>query len=43
MYCEASQEAWFSGLLRAATEFRFTGKGELIIDLGADGGSITIR
>jgi heat shock protein HslJ len=43
MYCEGSQEAWFSGLLRAATGFGFTGKGELIINLGAGGGSMTFR
>jgi heat shock protein HslJ len=43
MHCEGSQEAWFSELLRAAKGFRFTGKGELIIELGAGGGSLVFR
>jgi heat shock protein HslJ len=43
MHCDGSQEAWFSGLLGAATGFGFTGKGELVIDLGAGGGSMTFR
>jgi len=43
MHCEGSQEAWFSALLRTATGFRFTGKGELIIELGAGGGSLVFR
>jgi heat shock protein HslJ len=43
MHCEGSQEAWFSGVLGAATGFGFTGKGELVISLGAGGGSMTFR
>ena len=43
VYCEGSQEARFSGLLRTAAAFGFTGKGELVINLGAGGGSMTFR
>jgi hypothetical protein len=42
-HCEGSQAAWFPGLLRTATGFGFTGKGELVINLGAGGGSMTFR
>lgn len=42
-YCEGSQEAWFSGLLTAATGYHFTGKGELVITLDAGRGYLTFR
>jgi len=43
MYCEGSQEAWFSELLTTATGYRFTGKGELVITLDAGRGYMTFR
>jgi len=43
MYCEGSQEAWFSELLTTATGYRFTGKGELVITLDTGRGYMTFR
>lgn len=43
MYCESSQEGDFMNLLRDATSFHFTSRGELILDLKFDSGSVTFR
>jgi Heat shock protein len=43
MYCEGSQEADFSTLLMQAQEYHFTSKGELIIDLKLDSGSVVFK
>ncbi|MEK9177100.1 MAG: META domain-containing protein [Patescibacteria group bacterium] len=42
MYCEGSQEGDFAALLQSAESFRFTSRGELILEL-ADGGSMIFR
>jgi heat shock protein HslJ len=43
MYCAASQEGEFSDLLSNAASYRFTSRGELILSLEPDGGSVTFR
>lgn len=43
MYCEGSQETEFAGFLTNASVYRFTSKGELILDLKFDSGSVTFR
>lgn len=42
MYCEGSQEADFAQLLGETSKYRFTSKGELILDLKA-GGNVVLR
>lgn len=43
MYCEGSQESDFTKLLGDASGYTFTSKGELILDLKLDSGSVTFR
>ena len=43
MYCEGSQEAEFADVLGRTASYRFTSRGELILDLELDGGSVTFR
>jgi heat shock protein HslJ len=43
MYCEGSQETDFHNLLRDSSGYHFTSKGELILDLKFDSGSVTFR
>lgn len=43
MACENSQEAVFSGFLTNASGYHFTSKGELILDLKFDSGSVIFR
>ncbi len=43
MYCEGSQEAEFSRLLSEASSYHFTNKGELILDLKSDRGTVLFR
>jgi heat shock protein HslJ len=43
MFCEGSQEAEFSALLEGAETYRFTSKGELILELTLGSGSATFR
>lgn len=43
MYCEGAQEEVFTALLSDVTEYHFTGKGELILGLKSDGGTVTLR
>ena len=43
MYCEGSQEAEFSRMLGDAAMYHFTSRGELILDLKFDSGSVTFR
>ena len=43
MYCEGSQETIFSELIRDTSGYHFTSKGELILDLKFDSGSVTFR
>lgn len=43
MYCEGSQEGIFTTYLQDATTFTFTSKGELILDLKYDSGSVIFR
>src|SRR3989344_1350449 len=43
MYCEGSQEADFTKLLENASGYHFTSRGELILDLKFDSGSVVFR
>ncbi len=43
MYCEASQESEFVTLLSNTTGYHFTSRGELILDLKFDSGSVVFR
>lgn len=43
MYCEGSEEGDFAKLLTDTQSYQFTAKGELILDLKFDSGSVTFR
>jgi heat shock protein HslJ len=43
MFCDGSQEGEFSAMLSAVTNYRFTSKGELILDLKAGEGTVILR
>jgi len=43
MYCEGSQEAEFARLLTDSARYHFTPKGELVLDLKFDSGSVIFR
>jgi len=43
MYCEGSEEGDFTKLLTDTQSYQFTSKGELILDLKFDSGSVTFR
>ncbi len=43
MYCEGSQETEFMNLLRDIQTFHFTSKGELVLDLKYDSGTVVFR
>ena len=43
MYCEGSQESEFVSLLEDTQSYRFTSRGELILDLKFDSGSVVFR
>ncbi|MBI5134073.1 MAG: META domain-containing protein [Candidatus Taylorbacteria bacterium] len=43
MYCEGSQESEFSALIRDVEGYSFTSKGELVLDLKFDSGSVIFR
>jgi len=43
MYCEGSQESEFVKLLNNASSYHFTSRGELILDLKFDSGSVIFR
>ncbi|MEQ1678775.1 MAG: META domain-containing protein, partial [Chitinophagaceae bacterium] len=43
MYCEGSQETIFSEFLTNTSGFHFTSKGEMILDLKFDSGSVVFR
>jgi len=43
MYCEGSQEGDFTKMLENSTGYHFTSKGELILDLKLDSGSVIFR
>lgn len=43
MFCEGSQEADFTKLLSESSGYHFTSKGELILDLKFDSGSVIFR
>jgi heat shock protein HslJ len=43
MYCEGSQENEFTRVLRDTTGYRFTSRGELVLDLGRGNGSAVFR
>lgn len=42
-YCEGSQEQEFRALLREVVGFHFTSRGEFVLDLAGDVGSLTFR
>ncbi len=43
MYCEGSQESEFASLLEKTSSYLFTSKGELVLDLKLDSGTVTFR
>lgn len=43
MYCEGSQEADFAELLTRTVGYRFTTRGQLILELEPEGGSVEFR
>jgi heat shock protein HslJ len=43
MFCSDSQEAVFTELLQRTARYSFTARGELVLELGDDAGSITFR
>lgn len=43
MFCEGSQESDFTKLLENSTSFNFTSRGELILDLKFDSGTVVFR
>lgn len=43
MFCEGSQESEFAELLSNTSGYHFTGRGQLILDLKFDSGTVTLR
>lgn len=43
MYCEGSQEGEFARLLQDSTSYHFTSRGELVLDLKFDSGTVVFR
>jgi hypothetical protein len=43
MFCADSQESVFAGLLERTAGYAFTSRGELVLQLASDSGSITFR
>jgi heat shock protein HslJ len=43
MYCEGSQEGEFTALLERIGTYRFDSRGQLILSLELDGGTVTFR
>jgi heat shock protein HslJ len=43
MYCEGAQEEVFTALLQDVVDYHFTVKGELILGLRSDSGTVTLR
>jgi hypothetical protein len=43
MFCEGSQEQEFSKMIAEASAYKFTSKGELILELKASKGSMIFR
>lgn len=43
MYCDGSQEGEFNKMLQDSTSYLFTSKGELILNLKYDSGTVTLR
>lgn len=43
MYCEGSQESEFSQLLADTTSYQFTNRGELVLNLKSDSGTVTFK
>lgn len=43
MFCEGSQETEFFTMIANSTSYHFTSRGELILDLKFDSGSVTLR
>jgi heat shock protein HslJ len=43
MFCEGSQESEFTALLENTASYHFTSRGELVLDLKADSGTVTFR
>jgi heat shock protein HslJ len=43
MFCADSQESVFTGLLERTAGYSFTSRGELVLQLASDGGSMTFR
>ena len=43
MFCEGSQETDFTAMLTSAVRYRFTSRGQLILELGSDGSSAEFR
>jgi heat shock protein HslJ len=43
MYCEGSQEGAFVTLLEQTQRYHFTTRGELVLELSADSGAVTLR
>ena len=43
MFCEGSQETVFTSLLREAHRYHFTSRGELVLGLKMDSGSVVFR
>lgn len=43
MFCEGSQETEFSKMLSEATSFEFTSRGQLILTLSSNGGTMTFK
>ena len=43
MYCEGSQDADFAELLENSQSYHFTSRGELVLDLKYDSGSVVFR
>jgi heat shock protein HslJ len=43
MFCEGSQENEFSALLDAVVRYRFTSRGQLLLALDSDSGSVELR
>ena len=43
MFCEGSQEAEFTELLEKTSRYLFTSRGELVLELALDSGTVTLR
>lgn len=43
MFCEGSQENEFSALLDAVVSYRFTARGQLLLELDSDAGTVELR